>query len=52
MLKIYGYAQSINVRKVLWACEELALPFELDDWGYDLLLQWPGFQKYGRDGGL
>ena len=25
MLKIYGYAQSINVRKVLWACEELGL---------------------------
>jgi glutathione S-transferase len=33
MLKIYGYAQSINVRKVLWACEELALPFERVDWG-------------------
>lgn len=33
MLKIYGYAESINVRKVLWACEELALPFEREDWG-------------------
>lgn len=33
MLKIYGYAQSINVRKVLWMCEELALPFEREDWG-------------------
>src|SRR5262249_20916421 len=33
MLKVYGYAQSINVRKVLWACEELALPFERVDWG-------------------
>jgi glutathione S-transferase len=33
MLKIYGYAASINVRKVLWACEELALPFEREDWG-------------------
>ena len=33
MLKIYGYAQSINVRKVLWACEELELPFEQEDWG-------------------
>jgi glutathione S-transferase len=33
MLKIYGYAQSINVRKVLWACEELGLPFEREDWG-------------------
>jgi glutathione S-transferase len=33
MLKIYGYAQSINVRKVLWACEELGLPFVREDWG-------------------
>jgi len=33
MLKIYGYVQSINVRKVLWACEELSLPFEREDWG-------------------
>jgi glutathione S-transferase len=32
MLKIYGYAASINVRKVLWVCEELALPFEREDW--------------------
>jgi glutathione S-transferase len=31
MLKIYGYAASINVRKVLWLCEELALPFERED---------------------
>jgi glutathione S-transferase len=33
MVKIYGYAQSINVRKVLWACEELGLAFEREDWG-------------------
>jgi glutathione S-transferase len=33
MLKIYGYAQSINVRKVLWACAELSLPFAREDWG-------------------
>lgn len=32
MLKIYGYAASINVRKVLWACEELGLQFEREDW--------------------
>lgn len=32
MLKIYGYAASINVRKVLWMCEELGLPFEREDW--------------------
>ncbi len=33
MLKVYGYAASINVRKVLWVCEELALPYEREDWG-------------------
>jgi len=33
MLRIYGYAASINVRKVLWACDELQLPFEREDWG-------------------
>ncbi|MYZ43929.1 glutathione S-transferase family protein [Schauerella aestuarii] len=33
MLRILGKASSINVRKVLWTCEELALPFEREDWG-------------------
>jgi len=33
MLKIYGYAGSINVRKVLWTCVELGLAFERIDWG-------------------
>lgn len=33
MLKIYGYAQSINVRKVLWTCAELGVPFTREDWG-------------------
>ena len=33
MLKIYGRANSINVRKVLWLCEEIGLPFEREDWG-------------------
>ncbi|WP_112662095.1 glutathione S-transferase N-terminal domain-containing protein [Microvirga flavescens] len=32
MLKIHGYAGSINVRKVLWTCVELGLPFERIDW--------------------
>ena len=32
MLMIYGYAASINVRKVLWMCEELQLPFDREDW--------------------
>ena len=33
MLKIYGYAESINVRKVLWMCEEVGMPFQREDWG-------------------
>jgi glutathione S-transferase len=33
MLRILGRASSINVRKVLWACEELQIPFEREDWG-------------------
>jgi len=33
MLKILGKPTSINVRKVLWLCEELALPYALEPWG-------------------
>jgi glutathione S-transferase len=33
MLRIYGRANSINVRKVLWLADELGLPFEREDWG-------------------
>jgi glutathione S-transferase len=33
MLKILGKASSINVRKVLWTCAELNIPFEQEDWG-------------------
>lgn len=33
MLRILGKASSINVRKVLWTCAELGLPFELEEWG-------------------
>jgi glutathione S-transferase len=33
LLRIYGYAESINVRKVIWACEELRLSFDREDWG-------------------
>ena len=32
MLKIIGKASSINVRKVLWTCAELGVPFEREDW--------------------
>jgi glutathione S-transferase len=33
MLQILGKITSINVRKVLWTCAELNLPFEQEDWG-------------------
>lgn len=33
MLKILGKRSSINVRKVIWTCAELDLPFEQEDWG-------------------
>lgn len=33
MLKILGKAASINVRKVLWTCDELDLAYEREDWG-------------------
>lgn len=35
MLKIYGRANSLNVKKVLWMCGELGLQFEREDWGRD-----------------
>lgn len=33
MLQILGRASSINVRKVLWTCAEIGLPFKREDWG-------------------
>ena len=33
MLQILGKATSINVRKVLWLCAEIDLPYELEQWG-------------------
>lgn len=33
MFHLLGKASSINVRKVLWTCAELQLPFERHDWG-------------------
>lgn len=33
MLKILGRASSINVRKVLWLCDELGIDFTREEWG-------------------
>jgi glutathione S-transferase len=32
MLEILGYPASINVRKVLWTCEEIGVPHTREDW--------------------
>jgi glutathione S-transferase len=32
MLRLIGKPTSINVRKVLWTCAELGVPFERQDW--------------------
>jgi glutathione S-transferase len=36
MLTVIGRASSINVRKVLWTCEEIGVPFQRIDAGPDL----------------
>lgn len=33
MIKILGKSSSINVRKVLWLCAELGLPYQQEEWG-------------------
>jgi glutathione S-transferase len=33
VLRILGRANSFNVRKVLWICGELNIPFTPEDWG-------------------
>lgn len=36
MLKVLGRVTSINVRKVLWALDELGLAYDREDWGMPL----------------
>jgi len=33
MLRVYGRANSINVRKVLWMLDEVGIKYEREDWG-------------------
>jgi glutathione S-transferase len=43
-LEVLGRASSINVRKVLWTCAELALPYAHVEWGAgELSLRDPAF---------
>ncbi len=51
MLKIYGRANSINVRKVLWLCGEVGQTFEREDWGRGFRpTSEPGFTKVSTFG--
>jgi glutathione S-transferase len=36
MLKVLGRLTSINARKVLWALDEMGVPYEREDWGKPL----------------
>ena len=51
MLEVLGRPTSINVRKVLWLCEELALPYVNEPWGAgDLSLQSPEYRALNPNG--
>jgi len=50
-MKLLGRPTSINVRKVLWLLDELALPFEHEPWGTpELPLTDPGFRALSPQG--
>ncbi|KFF48259.1 glutathione S-transferase [Gammaproteobacteria bacterium MFB021] len=51
MLKIWGRANSTNVKKVLWCAEELALPFErIDAGGAYGVVDEPAFRAMNPNG--
>jgi glutathione S-transferase len=51
MLQILGKSTSINVRKVLWLCQELELPYELQQWGAgDRSTEAPEFRALNPNG--
>jgi glutathione S-transferase len=51
VLKILGKPSSINVRKVLWTCAELDLPYELEAWGNaELPTSAPDFLRLNPNG--
>lgn len=50
-IRILGRANSFNVRKVLWLCDELAVPFVREDWGRDYRsTDEPEFQRLNPTG--
>ena len=51
MLKIWGRPNSVNVRKVLWCCEELGLPFERVDAGMQFgVVNTPEYRRLNPNG--
>ena len=50
-LRVLGRRSSINVRKVLWLCAELAIAVDLEEWGQGSLdLSSPGFLALNPNG--
>ena len=50
-LRILGRANSFNVRKVLWACDEIGIPFVREDFGRGFAAtNTPGFLKLNLTG--
>jgi glutathione S-transferase len=51
VIRILGKASSINVRKVLWACDEIGVAYEREDWGAGSReTRVPGFLKLNPNG--
>lgn len=51
MLTIWGNADSVNVQKVLWCCEELGLPYERIDAGRHFgVVDTPAFRALNPNG--
>lgn len=51
MLKIWGNADSVNVQKVLWCCEELGLAYQRIDAGRHFgVVDTPAFRKLNPNG--
>lgn len=51
MLKIWGRANSVNVRKVLWCCDELGVPFERVEAGMQYgVVNTPEYRKLNPNG--
>lgn len=51
MLRIWGNADSVNVQKVVWCCEEIGLPYQRIDAGRHFgVVDTPAFRKLNPNG--